>query len=185
MFDKSKKLTKEIWWLLVLTGIAGVVFGLLALLWPGLTLATLVYMFAIFTVVGGAFALFESISNIKKDRLWWLTLLFALVNIGVGVYLLRNPLVAAQLFVILLAIVIFIQAIFDLIVASYATKDEGRWTWIFSGILGLIAGVAIMVYPLASSIAFVWVLGLYALIHGVVAVAYAVQIRSEIKKLTK
>ena len=104
MFNKSKKLTKEIWWLILLTGIAGTLFGLVALFWPKLTLVTLVYMVAILTVVGGAVALFEAITSIKKDRLWWLALLFALVNIGVGVYLVRNPLIAAALFVIILAI---------------------------------------------------------------------------------
>lgn len=185
MFDKGKKLTKEIWWLVVLTGVASIAFGLVALFWPGLTLATLVYMFAIFVVVAGAVALFESLSNIKKDRLWWLALLFALLNIGIGVYLLRNPLVAATFFVVLIAIVIFVQSLFDLVVASYAEKNEGKWLWVVTGVLGLIAGGIILFYPLAASLAFVWVMGLYSLIHGIVAVAYAIQIRSDIKKLKK
>ncbi len=183
MFNKSKKLTKEIWWLILLTGIAGTLFGLVALFWPKLTLVTLVYMVAILTVVGGAVALFEAITNIKKDRLWWLALLFALVNIGVGVYLVRNPLIAAALFVIILAIVILARAIFDLVVASYMEKQEGRWLWIATGVLGLISAGVIVFYPVAASLAFTWVLGLYALIHGVTTVGFAVQIRKDIKKL--
>lgn len=185
MFDKGKKLSKQIWWLVVLSGIAGILFGLVALFWPGLTLATLVYMFAIFTVVGGAVGLFEALSSIKKDRLWWLALIFALVNIGIGVFLLRNPLVAAALFVILLVIVIVAQAIFDLVMASYAEKGEGKWLWIVTGVFGLIAAVVILFYPLAASLAFVWVMGLYSLIHGIVAVAFAIQVRGDIKKLKK
>ena len=66
MFNKSKKLTKEIWWIILLTGIAGIVFGLIALFWPQLTLVTLVYLVAIFTIVGGAVALFEALISIKK-----------------------------------------------------------------------------------------------------------------------
>ena len=127
MFDRSKKLTKEIWWMILLTGIAGTIFGLIALFWPTMTLVTLVYTVAIVTVVGGAIALFEAISSIKKDRLWWLALALALLNIGVGVYLLRNPLVAAAVFVVILAIVILGRSIFDLVVASYMDKKEGRW----------------------------------------------------------
>ena len=106
MFDRSKKLTKEIWWMILLTGIAGTIFGLIALFWPTMTLVTLVYAVAIVTVVGGAIALFEAISSIKKDRLWWLALALALLNIGVGVYLLRNPLIASAVVVVILAIVI-------------------------------------------------------------------------------
>ena len=183
MFDKSKKLTKEIWWIILLTGIAGIIFGILALFWPKLTLVTLVYMVAIMTIVGGAVGLFEALANIKKDRLWWLALIFALANIGVGVFLVRNPLITAAIFVILLAVVIFLRAIFDLVVASYMEKEEGRWLWIVTGLLGIIASLTIMFYPVSSSLAFTWVLGLYALIHGITTVAFAAQIRKDIKKL--
>lgn len=183
MFNKSKKLTKEMWWLILLTGIVGAVFGAVALFWPKLTLVTLVYMVAIFAVAGGAIGLFEAISKIHKDRLWWLTLLFALLNIAIGVYLVRNPMIAASLFVVLLALVILARATFDLVVASYMPKAEGRWIWILAGILGLIAAFAIVFYPVGASLAFVWVLGLYALIHGVMTVGFAIQIRQDIKKL--
>ena len=91
--------------------------------------------------------------------------------------------VTATLFVWLLAISILARAIFDLVVASYADKDESRWLWIFTGIIGLIAAVAVVAYPIASSLAFTWVLGLYALIHGIATVAYVVQVRKDIKKL--
>ena len=62
-------------------------------------------------------------------------------------------------------------------------KQEGRWLWIITGVLGLIAAIAIMFYPVVASLAFTWVLGLYALIHGVTTVGFAVQIRKDIKKL--
>lgn len=60
-----------------------------------MTLVALVYIVAVVVVVGGAVVLFEAISRINKDRLWWLALVLVLLNIGVGVCLLRNPLVAA------------------------------------------------------------------------------------------
>lgn len=185
MFDKSKKLTKEVWWLLVLTGVISIVFGLVTLFWPKLTFATFVYLYAIFVVVAGTIGLFEAVSNIKKDRLWWLALLLSLLNLGIGVFLLRNPAVAATLLVLFVVLFVFLQAIFDLVVASYVGKDQNRWLWIVSGILGLAAGVIILVYPLAATVAFVWVLGLYALVHGVVSLGYALQVRGDMKKLLK
>jgi len=185
MFDRTKKLTKEVWWLLILTGVTSIVFGLVTLFWPKLTFATFVYFYAIFVVVGGAIGLFEAISNIKKDGLWWIALLLSLVNLGVGVFLLRNPAVAATILVLFVVIFIFMQAIFDLAVASYISKKDNQWLWIVSGILGLFAGVVVLAYPLATTVAFVWVLGLYALVHGIVSVAYALQIRGELKKLFK
>ena len=185
MFDKTKKITKEVWWLLVLTGIVSIVFGFVALFWPKLTFATFVYLYAIFVVMAGAIGLFEAVSNIKKDSLWWLALLLSLVNLGVGVFLLRNPAVAATLLVLFVAIFVFMQAIFDLAVASYLGKKDNQWLWIVSSVLGLFAGVVILAYPLQTTVAFVWVLGLYSLVHGIVSVAYALQIRGELKKLFK
>lgn len=185
MFDRTKNLTKEIWWFLLLSGVASIIFGFVALLWPGLTLVSLVYTYSIFVLVLGLIELFEAISNIKKDRLWWLLVLLALVNIGIGVFLLRNPLVAATLFVILLAVYIFAQSIFDLIVASYAGKDDHKWLWIVTGLSGLVAGFLVVFYPVAASLAFVWVLGFYTLVHGVISVAFALRIRDELKVLRK
>lgn len=185
MFSKEMSITKEVWWLMLLSGIASTLFGLVALFWPKLTLATLVYMYAMFVVVIGAFSLFEALASIKKDPLWWLLTLFAIFNIIIGVFLLRNPLVTAAIFVILLAIFVFVQSIIDLVIASYAEKGDGRWLWVLTGVFGLVMGFVILFYPVAASVAFVWVLGVYALVHGIVAIAYSVQIRRTMKKLFK
>lgn len=183
MFDKKLSITKEIWWLVLGTGIVSTLFGLVALFWPKLTLATLIYMYAMFVVVIGAFSLVEALSNIKKDPLWWLMTLFAIFNLVIGVFLLRNPLVAAAIFVILLAVFVFVQSIIDLVIASYAGKGDHRWLWVLTGVFGIVMGFIILFYPVAASVAFVWALGIYTLVHGVVAIAFAIQTRSFVKKL--
>ena len=182
MFDKKLSITKEVWRLVLVTGIISAVFGLVALFWPKLTLATLVYMYAMFVVVVGAFSLVEALSSIKKDPLWWLMTLFAIFNIVIGVFLLRNPLITAAIFVMLLAVFIFVQSIIDLIMASYAGKGDGRWLWILTGVFGIVMGFIVLFYPVAASVAFVWALGVYALVHGIVAIAFAIQTRGLVKK---
>ena len=183
MFDKLQTLTKEIWRLILLTGIASAIFGLVTLLWPTVTLKTLVYILAIFILVGGGIGLFQAVSRIKLDPLWWLALLFSFVNMGIGVFLLRNPEVTAAFLAILLAVVIFARAIFDFVVATYMGNQKGRWVWIAIGVLGLVAGTAILFYPGAASLAFTWVLGLYALIHGVATIAFAFGSKQEVRKI--
>lgn len=185
MFDKKLSITKEVWWLVLVTGIVSTLFGLVALFWPKLTLATLVYMYAMFVVVIGAFSLFEALASIKKDPLWWLMTIFAVFNLIIGVFLLRNPLVAATIFIVLLAVFIFVQSIIDLVIASYAGKGDNRWLWVVTGVFGIVMGFVMLFYPLAASVAFVWVLGVYALVHGIVAIAFAVQTKSAVKKLAK
>ena len=185
MFSKAKKLTEEVWWILVLSGILSIVFGFVALLWPGLTAETLVFLVALFTIIGGVIALVNALSNIVKDRLWWLSLLGAFVSLGIGVFLIRNPLITGSLLVILLAIIIFVQALYDLVIASYATKEEGRWMWIITGIMGLIVAVVVMTNPVTAALAFVWVIGIYAIVHGVVNIGYAIQLSKDVKAVKK
>ena len=80
MFNEAKKLTKEVWWFLILTGLVAVVFGFVTLLMPALTAMTLVFLVALFTVIGGLVGLVNALSNIGKDRLWWLSLLVSVVS---------------------------------------------------------------------------------------------------------
>jgi len=183
MFDKKLSITKEIWWLVLVTGIVTTLFGFVALFWPKLTLATLVYLYAMFVVVIGAFSLFEALSSIRREPLWWLMTLFAVFNIAIGVFLLGNPLVTAAIFVALLAVFIFVQSIIDLVIAAYAGKGDGRWLWFITGLFGIAMGFVVLFYPLAATVAFVWALGLYALVHGIVAIAFAIQTRGLLKNL--
>lgn len=176
-----KEYAEDLWWLFVLEGVVTVLFGIVALFWPGLTLVTLVYLFAIYIVVWGLFEIFRGLVQISRVSSWWVSLLFGLVATGVGVYLLRNPHIAAQVFVTLIGAVILARGVVDLYVAGFvAQKTENRVLWALTGILGIIAAIVMWSYPLASSLAFVWVLGLYALFAGVFQVAFALRVRDEV-----
>ncbi len=178
-----KEASKSLWWLVVLAGIASILFGLIAIFWTGLTLATLILLFGIFVIVIGVVMLVDALSDIKVDPLWWLTMLLALFGIAIGIYLVMNPSAAVTLFVALLVLYVFVQSIFSLVVASYAEKGDGRWLWVVTGLVGIILGIFMIIYPITASLATVWVLGLYALVQGIMIIAFAFRVRSRIKNL--
>ena len=169
---KTKRITKKIWWSMVLGGIASIIFGLIAMFWPGMTLSVLIWMFGIFVIAMGVVWAFQGFTHINKDPLWWLAGLFGVLAIAVGIYLIGNSTIAIKLFAVLLTIYIFAQSLLDLIAASYSERND-KWIWIMIGILGVILGLVIIFNPTSASLAFVWVLGLYALIHGMAAIACA------------
>lgn len=183
--NRLKNLTKEIWWLVLLTGIAGILFGLITIIWPGLTLEIFLYVVAFFVILVGAISVVRAFANIKVDPLWWLTLLFGVLGIAIGIYLLCNPAVAFTIFVILLAVYVFAQSLLDLVIASYAGKNDSKWLWILTGVLGIIFGIVVLFFPESASVAFILVLGIYALIHGAIAIAFAISSHGTVKKLTK
>jgi len=60
------------WWLLALRGVAGILFGIVALVWPESTLAALVLVFGAYVFVDGIFALIAGIGMRRQLSLWWL-----------------------------------------------------------------------------------------------------------------
>ena len=57
----------ENWWLVLLRGLASIVFGILAFVWPGLTLVALVLLWGAYAIVDGAIALWAAISGKDGD----------------------------------------------------------------------------------------------------------------------
>lgn len=182
--SKLRQVTKDLWWSILLTGILSIIFGILTIVWPQLTQDVLVVMFALLMFVIGVVAFVKSFASIDTDPLWWLSLLISIVLIGGGIYLFCNPGMAFAAFIIFLGVFVIIQGLTDLIVASYTKQQGGRWVWILTGVLSLIFGVLVFFYPVSSALAFVWVLGLYALIRGIMEVAFAAQIYGKVKKIT-
>lgn len=179
MSTKVEEYVEDLWWLFVLQGIATLLFGVAALFLPGLTFATLIILFAVYAVVLGVIELVHGFGSIGKSSSWWFSLLVGLVLAGAGVYLIRNPQTALDVFIVLVGAVILARGVFDLVISAFfVKKTESRWLWAIAGVLGVIAGIFLWNNPVSGGLAFVWALGLYALIVGSINLAYAFQVRS-------
>src|SRR4051812_9541673 len=83
-------LTKN-WWLVVLRGVAAILFGLFAFIRPELTLFVLVTFFGVYALVDGFIAVATGLSHTKDSPRWWVFLFEGLFGIGVGVITLIWP----------------------------------------------------------------------------------------------
>lgn len=179
--NQIKEYADDLWWLFIFQGVATVLFGIIALFFPGLTLVGLVYIFAIYVVIWGVTELIRGLVQIGRVGSWWLSILFGIAAAGVGVYLISNPNTLAKVFVVIVGALILARAIVDLYHAFFVVKStENRVLFGLTGVLGIIAGILLWRYPLTSSLAFVWVLGLYAIIAGSMTIAFALRIRGEV-----
>jgi len=174
---------------LVLRGVVAILFGVAAVFWPGLTLLTLLYLFAAFLLVGGLFSLVYGISRLGQEGVSILTRittpLLGILEIGVGVYLLRHPHVAFATFILLIGFILIIRGVFEVVEGLF---EEGpsiyRTVMIFIGALAVLAGIIVLFQPAAAGVAFVWILGIYALVVGSLLLAAAVEIHRLHKELT-
>lgn len=169
---------KDMWGALALRGMVAILFGLAAVFWPQLTLVTLVYLFGAYIVASGLINLVVGLTNLGNagNTFWGRILLMILgaAEIGVGVYLLRHPLVTFATFILLIGITLIVRGLFDLFSGIFG---EGSATYktmmIFGGLIAALAGVVLLLQPARSGVAFVWILGLYALVSGSLLVALA------------
>jgi uncharacterized membrane protein HdeD (DUF308 family) len=155
-----------------------VFFGITAIFWPGLTLVTLVYLFSAFVLAWGLTEVVHGLLSTERRDTWWMTLLFGLVGLGVGVYLVRHPHVSFTTFIVLLGLTLVARGILDVVEAFLNSGDDARRTLLtVGGIAAVVAGVVLLKQPESSGVAFVWVLGLYALVFGTLSAVVSYEAR--------
>ncbi|HEY0200580.1 MAG TPA: DUF308 domain-containing protein, partial [Burkholderiaceae bacterium] len=79
------------WWLLLLRGVAAILFGVLAWVLPGASLAALVLVFGAYALVDGVLGVWVALQSRKENDHWWLLLLVGLLGIGAGVLTFAVP----------------------------------------------------------------------------------------------
>jgi uncharacterized membrane protein HdeD (DUF308 family) len=167
------------WWVPALRGIFGILFGVLALLWPGLTLLTLVALFAAYALLGGIASVVGAIGHRKADDDWWLPLLLGLVSIGAAVVAVVNPMLTTLVLVMVIGANALVTGVLDIVAAVRLRKEiKGEWLLGLSGIASVVFGALVFLYPLAGALAVIWLVSTYALVTGVLLLMLAIRARA-------
>jgi len=167
------------WWALVLRGLFAVLFGIIALVWPGITLGALVLLYGAYALADGVFAIASVMAGRTWGRPWWSLLVEGLVGIAVGIMTFAWPGITALVLLYLIAAWAFVTGIFE-VVAAIRLREEirGEWLLALSGILSVLFGVALVIWPGAGALALIWVIGAYAIAFGVLMIALGFRLRS-------
>jgi uncharacterized membrane protein HdeD (DUF308 family) len=166
------------WWAVALRGLFAVLFGIAAFVWPGLTLLSLVWLFGIYAVLDGIFSIVSAVTNRQENDRWWLLLIEGLIGIAAGVIAFIWPGLTAIALVYLIAAWAILTGIFEIAAAIRLRKEiEGEWLLVLSGILSLIFGVVLMIWPASGALALLWVIAAYAIVFGVMLIILGFQLR--------
>ena len=165
------------WWLLLLRGIAAIIFGLLAFAWPGLTLVTLILFYGAFVLVDGVLAVIAAITGGVPGSRWWLAII-GLLGIAAGLVTFTMPGLTAVLLLLFIAGWAIATGVFQIIGAIKLRKEiDNEWLLILGGIISVLFGVSMMLAPGAGALALVWVIGAYSVVIGAIFVALALRLR--------
>jgi uncharacterized membrane protein HdeD (DUF308 family) len=151
------------WWVLLLRGIVAIMLGVIAFLWPGITLASLVLLIGICCFADGIAA----IAGGLKGRFWQSTLI-GVVSILAGLTAFFYPGLTAM---VLLYLIAFWAIEFRKVI-------EGEFLLALAGLASIAFGVLIVLNPGAGALSIVWLLGAYALVFGVILVILSFRVKS-------
>ena len=167
------------WWLMVLRGVLAIVFGLLAIIWPGLTLVTLVLLYGAFAFADGALAIAAAIRGGAPAPRWWLALV-GVLGIAVGVLTLLWPQITALVLLLFIAgwaIATGVMQIYGAI--KLWDEIEGEWLLIASGVLSVTFGALLVMWPRVGALAMVLAIGWFAIMYGILMVLFGLRLRKQ------
>lgn len=164
------------WWAVVLRGVFAVIFGLLALIWPGATLFVLIMLFGAYALVDGVFALIAAFRVAGGDR--WPLLLEGVVGILIGLLTFFWPGVTALVLLSFIAAWAIITGIFEIVAAIRLRREiEGEWALGLAGVASLIFGVLLILFPGAGALSLIWLIGAYAIVFGILLILLGLRLR--------
>lgn len=165
------------WWLVVLRGVAAVVFGLLALVWPGLTLVALAVIFGVYALVDAGAVGYTAYRAEGRARAP--LIVQAVLTLIMGLIALLWPLAAVIALVFIIGAWAIVTGIGEIVTAiRLRAQISSEWLLIFVGALSVIFGLLLWFWPLQGAEAIVFVIGIYAIIFGVVLTVAGFRLRS-------
>jgi uncharacterized membrane protein HdeD (DUF308 family) len=166
------------WWALVLRGVAGIVFGILAFVMPVVTLAALLLLFGAYALVDGIFNIVAAATGGRGARPWWALLLAGLAGIGAGLVTFVMPGLTALALAYLIGIWAIVTGVLEIVAAVRLRKEiRNEWLLGLSGALAVAFGALLLFAPGAGALAMVLWIGAYALVYGALLVFLGFRLR--------
>ena len=172
-------LISRTWWVLALQGACALAFGILALLWPDITLLWLVALFAAYALIAGVMTVVGVVRNRRREEYWWLLLLLGLSSIAAGVIAVLHPDLTALVLVLLMGANALVNGVLHIALAIQLRKViRGEWLMVAAGIVSIVFGILVFLFPGAGALALVWLISAYAILIGILLLAVALRARA-------
>ena len=166
-------------WSLFLRGLLALVFAGITLAWPGLTLDVLITFFGVFTLISGFSAVGAAVQTWNRQPKPWALLLNGIVSILAGLIAIFRPFLALEAIIYVVGAWAIIIGITEIMLAIELRKHvANEWMLIVGGVVGILFGLSLLIFPLGGLLAAVWLIATFAIIYGIALIALAVRLRS-------
>jgi uncharacterized membrane protein HdeD (DUF308 family) len=167
------------WWILLVRGIAALVFAVLAILWPMKTILALALVWGFYAVFDGAASVWLSISGAggEKGARWWLGITGG-IGILAGMTAIAWPALTAAVLLLVLGMWAILVGVLQIVGALRLRKEiEGEWWLALGGLAAVLFGAILVLQPRLGAITVAWTAASFALLFGITLVALAFKLR--------
>src|SRR5437763_2183890 len=170
---------KRSWWVLVIRGICGIVFGVIALAYPGLALATLVLPFGAWVLIDGVFRIVGATAGRASDPDWGFHLIIGILGVLVGFLTFRAPGITALALIIYIAAWALMIGAAEIGLAIKLRKEvKGEWLLVLMGLASIAFAVLLLWNPVPGALVLLWLIASYAIVFGVLTIFFGFRLRS-------
>jgi uncharacterized membrane protein HdeD (DUF308 family) len=172
------------WWMTLLRGLFWILFGIVVLATPGISLLSLTLALGIIMFVDGVINVINAFSGRREHDDWWVLLLVGLAGIGVGILTFYNPAVTALAVVFYVAIWAIATGLLEIVAAVRLRKQIQGEVWLaLAGIASVVFGVLLVARPAAGALTLLWLIAVYAIAFGVLLLLLAFKVRRGVKRI--
>lgn len=168
------------WGVLLFLGISSLVVGIIAVVWPAVTVLVLAVLLAVYLIVSGIFEIIRGFGSGLSGGMRALLFITGILSVILGLLMFRGAFQAVEILAILVGIGFLFRGFGAIFLA--AEEKEGRGWNIFGGIIMLIGGVVILVWPAISLVTLAWVAGIWLIVGGIFEIIAAFRLRSFLAK---
>lgn len=164
---------------LLIRGLFGVGVGLLALLWPGLTVAFLAILFGAYAFLDGVTNLVFGMRRTPGQKRPWFLILQGIASVFAGIVTFLWPAITAFVLLVWIAVWAIITGAFEIAAALRLRREiEGEWRLALGGAISIALGCVLLAFPALGAIGLAWALGAYSVASGILFIALAIRMRT-------
>lgn len=174
----------EIWWVVLIRAVAAVAFGAATLGWPRQTTLVLVALFGVYALFDGAVSLLLSVRG--RDSRRWPMMAVSAVSVAAGAFAFAQPRTLALVLVSFLGAWILLRGMAELFGAASLSRQapasgrrerRRRWSIVANSVISALFGVGLIVAPKLGALALMWGVGAWAILHGLLMIPFALELR--------
>ncbi|MGA8576234.1 MAG: HdeD family acid-resistance protein [Candidatus Cybelea sp.] len=173
------------WWTWLIRGIAAVIFGVLAWIWPAPSWVVIGILFGAYALVDGVFAIVATIRAVETHQRWWPLLLEGIVGLLIAAITFYDVRITIFAVYYTIAAWAFLTGILEIVAAVHLRKQIPNEIWlIVAGLASIAFGVLMVWFPLAGMLALIWLIAAYAIIFGFAMIGFALRLRAHAQTAT-